>query len=285
MKTHTWKKLGIILGILALVLIIIGIVTPMLLDLNRYHGFIVSEVEKAVGGQVKLGRISWGITHRIWLEVDGFSILDASAFPGDVKLTSIHASVSIPQLLTKKVILKNLRLESSEVKFILEPATKETGPPADGTKSAGVQLPVEIEIQQLSVAVKRLELGDAMSLPGQTLVQVFSDVDLTATNIAPAKALAFNLALRDKSPSGIGNLKAQGTFRGLTKTLTLENPDLKLKAILEKLHVDTIKPYLKNYYVFLRKNNHFLSDKSRPAKSHRRKNFIKNWQSFIGCPG
>ena len=97
MKTRTWKKLGIILGVLALVLVIIGIVTPMFLDLNRYHGFIVSEVEKAVGGKVKLGRISWGLTHRIWLEVDGFSIIDASAFPGDVKLTRIYASVSIPR--------------------------------------------------------------------------------------------------------------------------------------------------------------------------------------------
>jgi hypothetical protein len=227
-------------------LIIIGIVTPMLLDLNRYHGFIVSEVEKAVGGKVKLGRISWGITHRIWLDIDGFSIIDASAFPGEVKLTRIYTSVSMPRLLAKKVVLKNLRLESSEVKFRLEPATKETGPPADGTKSTGFHLPVEIEIQQLAVAIKRLELDDAFSLSGQTLVHVFSDVDLTATNIAPAKAMAFNLALRDKSPSGLGTLKAQGTFRGLTKTLTLENPDIKLKAILEEFHVDAIKPYLKN---------------------------------------
>ena len=63
MKTRGWEKLGLILGILALVMILIGIVTPKLLDLNRYHGYIVSEVEKIVGGQVTLGRISWGITH------------------------------------------------------------------------------------------------------------------------------------------------------------------------------------------------------------------------------
>jgi uncharacterized protein involved in outer membrane biogenesis len=246
MKTRTWKKLGIILGILALVLIIIGIVTPMFLDLNRYHGFIVSEVEKAVGGKVKLGRISWGLTHRLWLEVDGFSIIDASAFPGDVKLTRIYASVSIPRLLTKKVALKNLRLESSEVKFRLQPAAKDTGPPAGGIKSDGVHLPVEIEIQQLAVAIKRLELDDALSLPGHTRVHVFSDVDLAATNIAPAKVMTFNLALRDKTPSGLGALKAQGTFSGLTKTLSIENPDLKLKAVLKTLHVAAIKPYLKN---------------------------------------
>jgi hypothetical protein len=109
MKTRAWKKLGISLGILVLVLVIIGIVTPMLLDLNRYQGFIVSEVEKAVGGKVKLGRISWGIRHRIWLEVDGFTIIDASAFSGDVKLTHLYTTVSIPQLLTKKVVVKNLQ--------------------------------------------------------------------------------------------------------------------------------------------------------------------------------
>ena len=106
MKIFGWKKLGIILGTTVLVLVVLGIVVPKLLDLNRYHGAIVSEVEKAVGGQVKLGRISWGITHRIWLEIDGFSIIDASAFPGDVKLTRIYTSVSIPPLLTKKVVRK-----------------------------------------------------------------------------------------------------------------------------------------------------------------------------------
>ena len=54
MNTHAWKKLGIFIGTLSLVLIIIGIVTPKLLDTNRYHGFIVSEVKKAIGGKVKI---------------------------------------------------------------------------------------------------------------------------------------------------------------------------------------------------------------------------------------
>jgi len=246
MKTRGWKKLGLILGILALIMILIGIVTPKLLDLNRYHGYIVSEVEKIVGGQVTLGRISWGITHRIWLKVDGFSIIDASAFPGDVKLTRIFTSVSIPQLLTKKVVVKNLQVESSEVKFRLKPETTDTDPSADSTKSAGVHLPVEIEIEQLAIEIGRLELQDALTLPGQKLMHVFSDVDLAATNVAPEEVMAFSLALRDKAPSGLGLLKAQGTFNGLTKALTLENPDLKLKAALNTVHMEAIKPYLKN---------------------------------------
>jgi len=54
MNTQAWKELGIFIGTLFLVLIIIGIVTPKLLGPNRYHGFIVSEVEKAIGGKVKI---------------------------------------------------------------------------------------------------------------------------------------------------------------------------------------------------------------------------------------
>ncbi|MGA6927364.1 MAG: hypothetical protein WBY88_16875, partial [Desulfosarcina sp.] len=89
MRTRGSKKAGILLGAIVLVLIIIALAAPLVLDLNRYHGLIVSEVKKVVGGTVKLGRISWGITHRVWLEVDGFSVVGASAFQGDVKLTRV----------------------------------------------------------------------------------------------------------------------------------------------------------------------------------------------------
>ena len=246
MNTRAWKKLGIFICTLSLVLIIIGIVTPKLLDLNRYHGFIVSEVEKAVGGKVKLGRISWGFTHRIWLEIDGFSIVGPSAFHGDVKLSRIYTRVSILPLLTKKIVLQNLQLQGTQVKFGLAPAQKERRPQSVDTSSTGVHLPVEIEIQQLAVAIKRLEIDDALSLPGQKRVHVFSDVDLAATNIAPEKVMVFDLSFRANAPTGLGSLRVQGTFKGLTKAFTLKNPDLQLTAILEALDVDALKPYLKN---------------------------------------
>ena len=246
MKIRASKISGILFGAIVLVLIIIAVAAPLILDLNRYHGLIVSEVEKAVGGTVKLGRISWGITHRVWLAVDGFSVVGASAFQGDVKLTRIYASVSIPDLLTKKIIVQKLQVDSSEVRFGLSPAPKNTGPPADDTKYAGVHLPIEIEIRQLALAIKRFEFSNARSIAGQTLVHVFSDVDLAANDIAPATVMAFNLSFRDNSPAGLGTLTAQGTFRGLTKSLTLESPELKLTASLEALQVEAFKPYLNN---------------------------------------
>ncbi len=144
MKDRRWKKFGIIFGILAIVLILVVIIFPKLIDLNRYNGLIVSEVEKAVGGEVKLGRISWGISHGIWLEIDGFSILDASAFPGDVKLSRIYTHVSIPPLLKKKFVMNKLLLESSEVKMRLEPG-KAHDPEDQGSANKLTSVPKEKE--------------------------------------------------------------------------------------------------------------------------------------------
>ena len=286
MKDRSRKKFGIIFGILAIVLILAVLIFPKLIDLNRYNGLIVSEVEKAVGGEVKLGRISWGISYGIWLEIDGFSILDASAFPGDVKLSRIYTNVSIPPLLIKKVVLNKLLLESSEVKMRLEPGKvndpkdqgsankltsepkeKETkagvetqpgappseasgtidiGLPAVSPKTANFQLPVKIEIEKLVMEIDRIEIDDALTIPGQTQVRVFKDVDIAATHIVPGEEIAFNLAVEGGATSGLGALKAQGSFSGLTDTLKIENPSLKLKAVITALQMDAIKPYLKN---------------------------------------
>lgn len=283
MKSSISKKLGILFTVFT-ILIVVGIFTiPRLINLNNYSHLIVKTIEKATGGKITVGNISWGIANGIWLEVDEFSIADASAFPADVKLSRISASVSITPLLAKKVVLKKLLLESPEVRIRLEPrtggdqrsveeltsrshktethsgdegqpnasssktkVTKDNGSPTATTKPAGIHLPVEIEIEQLAVEIGRLELDDAVALPGQTLVHVFTDVNLTGTNLVPGQEMAFNLALRDKAPSGLGRLMIQGTFSGLTDILTLENPNLKLKAVLTSLNMEAIKPYLIN---------------------------------------
>ena len=244
MESRKWRTTGIFASILILTVITIGIATPRLLDLNRYHGLIVSELQKATGGQVTIGRITWGVTHRLWLEVDGVSITDASAFTGDVKLSRLYASVSIPPLLAKKVVVKKLQLEGPSIKYRLEPDS--TAPAAGDPGPAGYQLPVEVGIERLAVRFDRLELSDSLTLPGQTLVRVFSDVDLTASPVAPEAVMVFNVSLKDKATSGLGSLKVQGRLSGLTRALTLEKPRLELEADLEALSVEAIKPYQKN---------------------------------------
>jgi uncharacterized protein YhdP len=253
MKASVWKKIGIVLVVLAVLIIAAVLVIPKLIDPNRYSGFIASQIEKAVGGKVNLGHITWGITHAIWLKADGFSIMGASAFPGDVKLTRIYAKVSIHPLLAKTIAVKELLLEGPAATVRLHPTKvppKSTAgddtTPSVGESLAGFPLPVKILIEKLAVQNGRITVEDSLTLPGQKVVHAFTDVEIEATNMSPGQEMGFQLTLRDEAKPGLGLLKAQGTFSGLTEALTLENPKLKLKADLSSLDMDAIKPYLRN---------------------------------------
>jgi uncharacterized protein involved in outer membrane biogenesis len=252
-----WKKVGIILAVLAVILIAAALIVPRFIDLNRYNGFITSQLEAATGGKVTLGPLSWGISNGLWLEADGFTLKGSNRFPGDVDLPRISARVSILPLLSKKLVVDELLLQrpvlavnlassSDEAKKV---KTKPQGAPTAGAVTAapvgnlGSPLPVEILIEELNVEKGRISLEH---LPGRQVSRVFSQVEVEASNLAPGKHMDFRFALRDESKPGLGSLKGHGTFVGLTKALTLENPRLEVQAILSDLEVESLKPYIKD---------------------------------------
>jgi hypothetical protein len=126
MKLILWKKLGLAFTIAIVFLFSAILLLPRVVDLNRYNSRIVAEIEKALGGNVQIGGISWGIIGNldlrdIYVELDGFSIEGASAFKGDAQLKSAYAEISILRLITKKIAAKTLRLESPVSVFRLAP--------------------------------------------------------------------------------------------------------------------------------------------------------------------
>ncbi|MHC4843423.1 MAG: AsmA family protein [Planctomycetota bacterium] len=266
MKSTRWKKVGIVLAVLLVVVIAAALIIPQFFDLNRYNELITSELEKAMGGTVTLGPLSWGISNGVWLKVDGFTSKGATAFPGELDLSRIYAKVSILPLLSKKVVVDKLLLDKPVVEVNLapsppegkkaatkpgsekseKPTTEDAPTPSDGQTSRSSPLPVEIRIEELKVDKGRIRLSDSLTLPGQKTVYNFADVLIQATNLAPGKKIGFKLALRDEATPGLGSVKGQGTFTGLTEALTVENPELDLKVTLADLNVDTLKPYLKN---------------------------------------
>jgi uncharacterized protein involved in outer membrane biogenesis len=265
-KSTRWKKVGIVLAVLLVVVIAAALIIPQFFDLNRYNELITSELEKAMGGTVTLGPLSWGISNGVWLKVDGFTSKGATAFPGELDLSRIYAKVSILPLLSKKVVVDKLLLDKPVVEVNLapsppegkkaatkpgsekseKPTTEDAPTPSDGQTSRSSPLPVEIRIEELKVDKGRIRLSDSLTLPGQKTVYNFADVLIQATNLAPGKKIGFKLALRDEATPGLGSVKGQGTFTGLTEALTVENPELDLKVTLADLNVDTLKPYLKN---------------------------------------
>jgi uncharacterized protein involved in outer membrane biogenesis len=256
-KSTRWKKVGIVLAVLLVVAIAAALIIPQFFDLNRYNGLITSELEKAMGGKVTLGHLSWGISNGVWLQADGFTSKGATAFPGDLDLSRIYAKVSILPLLSKKVVVDTLLLEKPVVAVNLAPSppqgkreankpgsegsgtptAEDTSTPGGDRSSRSSPLPVEILIEELKIDKGRIRLSDSLTLPGQKTVYNFADVFIEATSLAPGKQFAFQLALRDEAKPGLGSAKGQGTFTGLTEALTVENPELNLKVTLADLNV------------------------------------------------
>ncbi|MEJ2431094.1 MAG: AsmA-like C-terminal domain-containing protein [Deltaproteobacteria bacterium] len=257
MKATRWKKVGIIVAVLAVIVIAAALIVPRFFDLNRYNGLITSQIEAATGGEVTLGVLSWGISNGLWLEAGGFALKGSSRFPGAVALSRLYARVSILPLLSKKLVVDKLVLESPVLTVNLASSsdkrkkveTKPHGAPPTGVDTAAPVgkpsslLPVEILVEELILEKGRISLEH---LPGQQVSREFSQVEVEATNLAPGKHMGFRFSLQDESKPGLGSLKGQGTFVGLTKALTLENPKLEVQATLSDLEVETLKPYIKD---------------------------------------
>jgi uncharacterized protein YhdP len=245
MKLAARKKLVIALGILVLSAFIATLLIPKLLDPDRYHDLIVSEIEKVLGGKVRIGDISWGVLRGLWLEVEGFEITAASAIPMDFKLSRLYASVSLLPLIKKKIVLNHLHLESPEVQLRLQHAPQQppsTKDPSSGATHGGIALPIEIE--DLLVAKGRIRVEDRLSLPGKAMAHVFGDLEMRASNLAPGREMLFDISMKDKAELGFGTFKAQGSFAGLTDSLKLQNPKLAVHASLSDFHTEALRPYL-----------------------------------------
>ncbi|MCU0596621.1 MAG: AsmA family protein, partial [Desulfobacterota bacterium] len=246
MKPAIRKKLAIALGVVALSVLIAGFLIPKLLDPDRWHNRIVSELEKALGGKVRIDDISWGFLKGLWLEVDGVEITGASAFPLDIKLSRLYADVSVLPLLKRKIVLNRLVLESPEVQLRLQPgpqeAIREAKTPFPGAKPAGIPLPIEIE--ELLVANGRVRMEDSLPLPGKPVARDFDDIVVKASNLAPGREMSFDISMKDRDVQGLGSFKAQGSFAGLTDSLTLQNPKLTVHATFSAVQTDALKPFL-----------------------------------------
>jgi hypothetical protein len=248
MKPAKRKKLAIALGSLILLVLLAGLLIPKLLDPDRWHNRIVSELEKALGGKVSIDDISWGILNGLWLEVDGFEITGTSAFPMDAKLSRLYADLAILPLLEKRIILKDLRVESPDVRLHLQAGPQEASqqpkPLPAGANPARVALPIEIE--HLLVTKGKVRVEDSLTLPAHPRVRRFGGIEIKAKNLAPGREMLFEVSMKDEAAAGLGALKAQGSFRGLTKFFTLQNPMLTVHATLSAIHTEALKPYLGN---------------------------------------
>ena len=246
------RKLGIVLGAIAALIVAAVIIIPKLIDLNRYNRLITQQLEKSLGGKVRLGHISWSLAKDLHIEADGFSISNSPTFPLDLELSRIYAEVSPIPLLSKKIVIEELLLEGAVANIKLQPKSpapdkmEEKEKPVSVPAEAPAPLPVEILIEKLNFIAGQVSIEDSLTIPEQKTSRTFKDIEIQATNLIPGEEIQFQISLRDDSKPSLGTLTAQGTFSGLTKDLTIDDPNIKLDATLSAASVDAVKPFIKN---------------------------------------
>jgi len=86
-------------------------------------------------------------------------------------------------------------------------------------------------------------LVDSLTRSGEKTIFNFLDVELEGAGVLSEK-MTFSISMRDEAAPGMGRIKAEVTFLGLTKAFQLENPGLLVKASFSTIDLAALRPYL-----------------------------------------
>src|SRR5437588_5157974 len=108
------------LGILIALLVVVAAAAVLLVDVNRYRGAVQAQLERQLGRNVTVGRMSVGILP-LRFQVENPIIGEDPAFASQapfVRAGKLDASVSLSALLSGNVDIQSLDLEHPTVELI-----------------------------------------------------------------------------------------------------------------------------------------------------------------------
>src|SRR3982074_1033320 len=230
-EVHTMKRVLKIVAIILGVLIVIVIAIPFFVDANLFRPRIESELNSALGRQVKVGNLSLSIL-KGGVTADDISIADDPAFNKApfVKAKSLNVGVELmPLIFSKTLHVTDLTLDHPEIALVRSengdkwnfsnlgtnsaaaatgnqpatPAAKPTNEPSSTTSGASGN--PNLSVAKLKVNDGRVTLSRADS-PEKP--RVYDKVNIEVKNFSFASSFPFQVTAN--LPSG-GSLKLDGT--------------------------------------------------------------------------
>ena len=228
------RKLGIAVVVLIVLVVIAVIAVPMLLDINRYHGVIQAQLEKALGRPVTFGQMHLSLTPPS-VRMDNVVIGEAPQFgQGSFASTeAIDASVKLWPLLHKEIQIQSLSLKNPRVQLIrnaqgvwnfstLGPAQPAPSKPEE-QKGGGFVL------SNLKITNGQVTLIDEQ----KHFRGVYNNIDASLHGYEPGKSFDFSVALHLPGP-GTETLALSGAAGPIDQADMLKTPfdgKLQLKEV------------------------------------------------------
>jgi len=244
MAKRPGKKASIVTAILAGLLITILIVVPRLLDPDRYHDRVVEELERALGGDIALGNMDWGLSTGLWVKIDSLVIRNATAVPIDLNLKSLSVRISIRPLFSKRVEVAGLKVKRPILTVRLSPPakTKENPAPPDSTGNDSTP-PFHVRVDKILVTEGHVTVIDSVTRAGPPAIHEFGELRLDVRDLAPGARTVFRLEFEDTRENGMGEFVCSGSFSGLVEGPAIINPAVEASVAISGFHCDVIKPY------------------------------------------
>jgi uncharacterized protein involved in outer membrane biogenesis len=244
------RKLGIAVAIVIVLIVIVILAVPMLLDINRYHGMIQAQLEKALGRPVTFGLMHLSLLPPS-VRMDNVVIGEAPQFgQGPFASTeAIDASVQLWPLLHKDVQIRSLTLKSPKVQLVrnaqgvwnfstlgqAQPAQQAQRPvPQPTAQPPAPSKPEEQKGEGFVLSNLEITNGQVTLVDQQKHFRgVYNNIDASLHGFQPGKPFDFSVALHLPGP-GTETLALGGTAGPVNQADMLKTPfdgKLQLKEV------------------------------------------------------
>jgi AsmA protein len=233
-KRRTLMIVASILGVLVLLVLAL----PFLIDVDHFRPQVETQLKHSLGRDVNIGRLSLSILGG-GVSAQKVIIGDDPDFSKDPFIVAKSLNIGVewwPLISSRAMHITSLTLQDPQVHLLRSPSGKwnfsslgSTAQPK-ATVSASPSRTPDVSVQKLNIANGTITVGRAHSSGKQ---YIYSNVDLTAKNIAFGSTIPFTLSAKTP-PSGA--LKVEGTAgplnqsdmaaTPLTAHVTIKNLDL-----------------------------------------------------------
>src|SRR5215475_12518988 len=214
--SRTLRNILIVVGVLVVILVVL----PFLIPVNRFRPTIEEKASAALGRKVQVGDLSLSLLGGA-LTAKDLSIGDDPKFSPSPFLTAKSLSVGVemmPLIFSKQLNVTGITIDEPEVTLLKNPAgdwnysSMGSGSPGAAARADTKQVPASSSggSSSTDISVKKLELKDGKIILGATNSQkrtTYDKVNVTAANFSMNSK--FPVTLTAGLPGG-GDMKLEG---------------------------------------------------------------------------
>jgi AsmA protein len=209
------KKILLVLAGIVALLLVIALVLPFVIDVNKFKPTLEADISKALGRQIQIGNIELSIFSG-GVKLDDVSIADDPAFSHSPFLTAKQLSVGVsllPLIISQKLEVRSFTVVEPEVSLLRSASgmwnfsSLGAGKAKSASsKSEGPSPATDFSVEKLAITHGRITLGAAGG-GAHGKPQIYDELDLEASDLSYTSQFPFKFSA--KTP-GNGKVTLEG---------------------------------------------------------------------------